>query len=118
VQLETIHLIDIMVEFGELLNQLNEALGKSIGSSRSVRNTTNDTPLVVSSVALLSVLAVQLFTEADPIGKSVRFFRQLSAQVCAFSLFYLKICIFIWAECFYCCIDELGESLDCHCKCK
>jgi hypothetical protein len=75
--------METMVDFADFLNQFNKSLADSLGSTkRSLRNTPNDTPLIITSVTLFSVLAVQFFTDADPIGKSVRFFRQLSAQVC------------------------------------
>jgi hypothetical protein len=44
--------------------------------------------LLAASVALGGVLAVQLFTKADPIGRCFVFWKQLSGHVSAFFAFF------------------------------
>jgi hypothetical protein len=44
--------------------------------------------LIAASVALGGVLAVQLFTKADPIGRCFVFWKQLSGHVSASGEFY------------------------------
>ena len=73
-----------MVDVTLYLDQFSKVVIESFSNAkRSIKSNNNESPLIASGVVLFSVLAVQAFTEADPIGKSVRFFRQLKAQVCS-----------------------------------
>ena len=50
-------------------------------SDRSSNSRAADSALIGAGVVASGVLVAQLFTPADPIGKCLRFWRQLGAQV-------------------------------------
>jgi len=47
----------------------------------SSNNPGRDLPIIAASGVVASVLAVQLITPADPIGRCIRFWKQLNAHV-------------------------------------
>jgi hypothetical protein len=53
----------------------------TIYSRSSRENTVTDVLLGVSGTVFASALAVQFFTEADPFGSCVRFWKQLGVHV-------------------------------------
>jgi hypothetical protein len=76
-------IVNIMIDFTDYIARLTEFVGSSgtILSYRKGNSSLNDAPIILGTVAFSILVLVQTLTDANPIGRCLRFWKQLSEQV-------------------------------------
>lgn len=75
-----------MTDYSDIFTKLSAVVVDSVGklkfqSNGGIDSSKNDVTIVIGTATLLTLMATQLLTEADPVGRCYRFWRQLANQV-------------------------------------
>jgi hypothetical protein len=70
-----------MVDLAEFAASFNEIIGGYVATRRE---TVKGSPAILGAVVFSAVFVTQILTDANPIGRCIQFWRQLSNQVSIF----------------------------------